>query len=226
MLAFDELLIKEFVQTKRCFYRRYSDDIIIICKDKKEANRIEKRARELIKKYTRLQLANEKTERFTCTVMDGIQTIKNAKNGKPYLSYLGFEFYGYQTLLKSSTVANYYRKMKKAIRSRVHRMEQTADKQLLAKPTLFTRKLYRSYTYLGKKKRKIKVPKYQLEELAEGEFIPKRKFIPKQHWGNFITYAYEAAEIMNEPKIKRQVRRHIRIFKEQLNKQLKKYGYR
>lgn len=226
MLEFDELIVKEFVQTKRCVYKRYSDDIIIICKNQKEANRIEKRARELIKKYTRLQLANEKTERFTCQVINGRQIIKNDKNGKPYLTYLGFEFYGYQTLIKSSTLANYYRKMKKAIQSKVYRMEKTYQKQLLVNPALHTRKLYRSYTHHGKKRRKIFIPKYKWEEVAEGEFIPKRKSIPKQHWGNFITYAYESAEIMNEKKIKRQVRRHIKIFKKQLDAQLKKYGYK
>jgi len=218
--------VKEFVQTGRCIYRRYSDDIIIICKGEKEANRMEKRVRELIKKHTLLQLANEKTERFSCSITDGRQTIRNDKNGKPYLTYLGFEFYGYQTLLKSSTLAAYYRKMKKAIQSKVHRMEQTYKKQLLANPTLFTRKLYRSYTHHGKKKRNIYIPKYNWIEIAEGEFIPERKLVKKKHWGNFITYAYEASDIMNEPKIKRQVRRHILIFKKHLNGQLKKYGYK
>ncbi len=94
MYNFDMQVIEELVKTNLCAYRRYSDDILIIC-NPANANKIEKRIRELLKKKTRLQLSNSKTERFICKVENGIQTLQNIKTNKPYLTYLGFDYYGY-----------------------------------------------------------------------------------------------------------------------------------
>lgn len=46
------------------------------------------------------------------------------------------------------------------------------------------------------------------------------------HWGddrNFVQYAYRASAIMNSPKMKRQLRNHVRIFDRQWQKVVEKY---
>jgi len=224
MYEFDKQVITELVETGLCEYRRYSDDILVVCKEE-NTERVKKRIREILKKKTRLKLSDNKTEQFICKVENGRQTILNKDDGKDYLTYLGFDYYGYKTLIKSATLAKYYRRMKQAIRTKVRRMEKTRLKRLLPSPVLYRRKLYRNYTHIGSKPRNTKVPSYEWEEIADDEFIAKRTMRPKRHWGNFIHYANNAAEIMNEKLIKRQVRKHRKHFDAYLKKQLEKYGF-
>lgn len=217
MYPFDKQIIEEFVKDGLCDYRRYSDDILVVCKGE-DAKLIEKRFREIIKQKTRLQLSNHKTERFECQVKSGLQSVENLDNGKTYLTYLGFEYYGHKTLIKSATLAKFYRKMKKSIRSKANSIKLSYEKGSMEYDVLFKRKMYRNFTHQGSRKRSYLSSRYKWIEIAEGDFIPARHTIRKRHWGNTITYANEASEIMQDKRIKKQLRRHMIIFQREMKK--------
>ena len=107
----------------KAFYRRYSDDIMVVC-DKKDADFIVFLVRRFIRKYAGLDLAKNKTERFECYEENEMLRVKKivaaGKKGKNYLTYLGFEFHGDKTLLRGSTLAGYHRKMRKSISAVEH----------------------------------------------------------------------------------------------------------
>jgi len=46
----------------------------------------------------------------------------------------------------------------------------------------------------------------------------EKKEFDKKYRGNFIKYAYRAADIMEAPEIRRQLRRHMIILKKYINK--------
>lgn len=224
MLEFDRAIYNELISTGICDYRRYSDDILIVCKSE-NAIKVEKRVKELLKKKTRLILSPQKKERFTCENKKGRLEIMNLENGKNYLTYLGFEFYGYKSLIKSSTLAKYYRRTKKALKTKIRRLDKTYEKNLLVEPVLYKRKLLRNFTHHGTKSKKIIVPKYTWEQIAEAEFIPKKKMVSRLYWGNFISYAKKSSEVFKDRRIKRQVRKHRKHFETYLKKQLEKFGF-
>ena len=70
------------------------------------------------------------------------------------LSYLGFEFYGYQTLLKSKNLSSFYREMKESISRKKNRIEALKEKNLEDNLPIFKRKIYRLYSFRGIKTRK------------------------------------------------------------------------
>ena len=95
------------------------------------------------------------------------------------LQYLGFVFDGHRTLLRTGSVARYYRNMRAAVRLAVQ-TKQKADviraKHGEGEQALKRRKLNIRYSYIGRH--------------------------------NFISYAIRAAKKMDEPAIGRQVKSH------------------
>src|SRR5690606_15456797 len=59
---FDSSIVNEIVVHKNAYYRRYSDDIIIIC-NPKDVDQIEKRVTDLIKEC-KVEISKHKTEKF------------------------------------------------------------------------------------------------------------------------------------------------------------------
>ncbi len=103
MLPFDEAITEELTKKHDVFYRRYSDDIIVICKEN-QIKRIESFVKKEINKIN-LTISLDKTEKSLFKInngrlqsykIDGEDLIENIP-----LNYLGFEFNGYQTLIKS-----------------------------------------------------------------------------------------------------------------------------
>ena len=121
-------------------------------------------------------------------------------------SYLGFSFDGKYTFLKSASLAKYYRKMKRAIKRSKFYADSTSDKK--ARGEIFKSKLYKSYTSLGSKRRRI----YQRDNSDKTKWVLSKK----HDWGNFLTYAYMAARIMKDNKIKGQLKNHWTKFHELL----------
>ncbi len=199
-------------------YRRYCDDILIIC-DKKQAYEIEHLAISLIQESHLLEIQPKKVERITFRknskgLIRGFNEKKIEKTGdiidsdneskyyKP-LQYLGFEYNGKDILIRSSSLSRYFRRMKQSIRKTVAMAYSKTGKN----DAIFKQKLYHKYTHLGKR--------------------------------NFVTYAYNAAseiyrnnrgnikEGLNSPAIKKQLARHFNIIKKELlNKNLSRYYYK
>ena len=67
------------------------------------------------------------------------------------LNYLGFEFYGYQTLIKSKNLAKFYREMKETIKRKHKRIEIIKEKHLLDEAPVFKRKIYRLFSFKGER---------------------------------------------------------------------------
>lgn len=111
MLDFDREF-KVYVNSIGGEYYRYSDDLIVIC-DLEYENEADAKARKLIAKLC-LEF-NDKTEiiRFKS---NGERLLSFNKDDNPKkLQYLGFEFDGENVYIRSSSLARYNRKMKKAV---------------------------------------------------------------------------------------------------------------
>ena len=230
LLDFDTKVFEEIAKPFNAFYRRYSDDIIIVC-DTKDYLFIKSFVESTVKQY-KLNISEPKTEVCFFTSKNGrldvsreITTLSGQKRIKPNmpLVYLGFEFYGHKTLIKSANLAKFYRRMKKAVKTNIKHKLKSATKQGKEDSILFTRKLRRIYTHHGANARKWFIHKtvYQFD-LIENVYKPQKSELPtnKKYLGNTLSYAYRAAKIMNEPSIRRQFRRHHLIFKKTLDKYL------
>jgi len=215
MLPFDESIIENLVKKKNCFYRRYSDDLVVVC-NSDDVHEVEDFVMNEIEKI-KLVIASSKTEKFRfkkvnyrleCFKIKGTQLIPNS-----YLQYLGFDFYGYKTLIKSANISRFYREMKESIAMKDKRIEAVQKKYLTDDAIIFKRKIYRLYSFRGIQSRKLPAQKivYTNGKLEKKEFDRKYR-------GNFIKYAYRAADIMEAPEIRRQLRRHMIILKRYINK--------
>lgn len=98
-------------------YRRYSDDILIVCPIKYKSC-VEKRVESLMKNPPfKLKINPEKTvvvNFYQSENSEGLITEDNKK-----LKYLGFEFDGVNTFVKSSSLSKYHRRKKNHIKRRV-----------------------------------------------------------------------------------------------------------
>lgn len=210
MLPFDKNIIELLVKGNGCFYRRYSDDLVIVC-DTKDIHIVESIVNEEIKRI-KLEISKSKTEkvvfekhndRLECYKLKGGKKLRGA-----YLQYLGFDFYGYKTLIKSANISRFYREMKESIKMKSNRVKSVQSKYLTDDRIIFKRKILRLYSFRGINSRYL--PAQKLNYI--NGHIESKKF-KRKYRGNFLKYAYRASEIMEAPEIKRQVRRHMIILK-------------
>jgi hypothetical protein len=214
MLEFDRSIIEKLTNKLGVFYRRYSDDMVFICKPS-QVDEVKKIVKNEIENSL-LKVSDDKTEEvlFKPTLMGSKTRLQSFRliNGEERenmpMSYLGFEFYGYKTLIKSKNLSSFYREMKQSVRRKSRRVEQRKANELKDELPIFKRKVYRLHSYHGIKKR-ILISNQGLE----GRRHKKRLFR-----GNFIRYAFKASEILEAPEIKRQVRNHWKILQETINK--------
>ncbi len=216
MLTFDEIVINELTTKHGVFYRRYSDDIVVLCKEN-QIDLVQQFIDVQIKKID-LTISIEKTEKTLFRIHNDrlqsfrINTDKSLQENVP-LNYLGFEFYGYQTLIKSKNLAQFYREMKQTVKRKHKRVEHIKETNLLDDVPLFKRKLYRLYSYKGVKTRKLPAKK---TDYINGKATTK--YYERKFRGNYLRYAYRAANELEAPEIKRQLRNHWKILQETLKK--------
>jgi hypothetical protein len=157
----------------------------------------------------KLNISREKTEVVSfelkkinnrTTRLQSSRIIKGKEYPNFPLSYLGFEFYGYKTLLKSKNLSSFYREMKETVNRKANRVEKIKEIELVDNAPLFKRKIYRLYSYKGVEKREL--------------IFNSRS---RGYRGNFIKYAYKCAEIMDAPEIRYQVRNHWRILQNSIS---------
>lgn len=227
LLEFDKALYKKIAVQSGGFYRRYSDDIVVIC-DAKDRRGVQDFVVQEIEKY-KLKISAAKTE--VCVFEYHNKTLKSTgilnikgnevkRKGLPF-RYLGFEFYGNKTLIKSANLSKFYRRMIYAVKTKAKRIESVKGKQLLKNVSLHKRKLYRIYSYHGKNSRKIDAYRSQLKinhEKSSFEF--ERKSVLKKYRGNYLSYAERASRIMEEPAIKRQLRKHWKILQRAIKRRI------
>ncbi len=206
LLHFDTL-VNKFISAKDGIYRRYSDDMVVICPIayKEELTQL---VYEEIKKY-KLEIQVKKTQIFHFKRSDKKlicgQEFEGVTNWKKNFIYLGFEFDGNNVLLKSASISGYYRKMKRSVRRAKHFSSRNYNPD---KGIIFKRRIFKKFSYKGaKRNRKF------IWNADEKKFIKTDSY----NWGNFLSYAYKASNIMVNNKIKQQTKRHWNI----LNKLIK-----
>ena len=79
------------------------------------------------------------------------------------------------------------------------------------KGQLFKNRLYKRFTYLGANRRRL----YRRDKNNKNRFIKSFKF----DWGNYITYAKLASNILPNNKISSQIKNHWKIFHKLIKKQ-------
>jgi len=137
MIDFDEA-VHAYVSGYNGAYRRYSDDIVVICRPSAQRRVMRFIVRELAKLGGKLDISEEKTEisRFERSTV-------GVRCDSP-ITYLGFTYDGDCVTLRGRTLSRYYRRMTYAAR----RAGTTARREGAAK--VFMRKLYRDFSHLGR----------------------------------------------------------------------------
>lgn len=174
-------------------YRRYSDDIIVVC-PLCVGKYVRRRINEMIESV-KLTIESNKTNYYTFTVVDGKVLCCHEKFGhSKTLEYLGFSFDGNRILLKNSSVSKFYNKMHKSICRALYFSVHINNK---TKGKLFEHKLIKHYTGAGSRTHR----KYK--RVRCGKFV----LSTQRSYGNFLTYAYKSAKIMHSQFISHQVSR-------------------
>ncbi|MEN8191899.1 MAG: reverse transcriptase domain-containing protein [Bacteroidota bacterium] len=199
MLNFDKT-INDYIKLKGGIYRRYSDDMVVVCPKAEKDNIIKLMSKEITSKDINLEIQDKKTQIFHFKRTDeGLicgQEFENIINWNKNFMYLGFEFDGEIVLLKSASLSNYYRKMKRTIRRAKHFSENPENAN---HNEIFKRRILKKYSYKGAKRRRKWVKNKNGLGFIKSDFY---------NWGNFLSYAYKAENIMMKNKIKIQTRRH------------------
>ncbi len=230
LLEFDKVILDAIVDKSGGFYRRYSDDIMIVCKED-QADWIEKFVLDEIKK-SEVEISTEKTEKYlfnyrqispkinriTSTLLSGSKPVI----GKP-LTYLGFEFYGYRTLIKSANLAKYYRRMISSVKRKAGRALKITN-ELYSQPAIFQRQLRKIYNNVNLNKEKVYHKRKMLVKNEQGFYSFMFKKIHVKSGSSYFSYTKRASLIMGQPSINGQVRNHKKIFRESMTKHLKR-GY-
>lgn len=224
LLEFDKSIFQNIVDARDGYYRRYSDDIMIICRPD-EAREMEEFVMEEIKK-SQLVISKEKTETFMFKdtaispritrvtahlIKDGKVTI-----GKP-LTYLGFEFYGDRALIKSANLSKYYRRMVSSVKRKSGRSSNGGERKVL-----FPRQIKKIYEQVNLSKEKVHKNRKRLVKNENGFYAYQFKKIQVRPGGSYISYARRASEQMEDLRIMDQVRKNKVVFRKAMARHLRK----
>ncbi|KAB8058218.1 hypothetical protein GCN74_16710 [Janthinobacterium sp. FT14W] len=169
MIDFD-VVLKNYADSCGGYYLRYCDDILLIVPPTRKIE-AESIAISEIKKL-KLDINSKKTDRVDFYFDEhGVFTAN-----KP-LQYLGFMYDGKKIILRSASLAKYFDKMKRGVRTAKATMSKrniSRQNRGALEKDLFRKSLYKRYTYLGRR--------------------------------NFISYGFTAARKMNSPAIRKQLR--------------------
>lgn len=129
LLEFDKNILDFVVNGMGGFYRRYSDDIIIVA-NVDELAEIKNYVENLIK-VSNLKISSSKTESFVFRKsvynqeqkkrLTSFKVVEGKERKDAPLIYLGFEFRGYNTCIKSTNIAKFYRRLISIVRRRSNR---------------------------------------------------------------------------------------------------------
>lgn len=180
MADFDIALQGEAIK-HNALYRRYCDDIIIVCKSE-DASEFKEILQANIQKV-KLEIQEEKTN------------VVEFNGEKKKLEYLGFSFDGSQILIKSSGLGSYYNSMYKAInRSRYYSIRTSNQEN---KGEMFINKLLYRFSKVGARRHKIYLRNKKTKKFVYAE---------RRSHGNFLTYVNKSADIMESEAITKQLR--------------------
>jgi len=211
LLDFDQNL-KLLADKKDWYYRRYSDDILLVVPSDTELEEVVNCVRTFLNKEGDCLSLKENKSTFTkfyqtddiikCKALDEKGNIKNNNQG---LEYLGFSFDGRKINLKSQPIARYYKKIRQGIRSHVKRAMNKFKESEAADLKSYINKaqatIYHKYSTPNKKWKKGVQPP-----------------------ANFITYVARAEKITDDKSISRQLSKHKKNIRRILAEEIRKTG--
>ncbi|OIQ27151.1 MAG: RNA-dependent DNA polymerase [Bacteroidetes bacterium MedPE-SWsnd-G2] len=193
MLNFDTT-IHNFIKDVG-IYRRYSDDMVVVCPLDKKDEILALVAKEI--KAIKLQIQHSKTQVFHFRRKSGKlkcgQVFKRKTNWHKNLIYLGFEFDGETTLLRSASLSAFYRKMKRTVKR-----SKNFAKRGKNKGEVFKGRIMKKFSYKGANRRR----KWVWDDSVKGF----KKSEDHYEWGNFLSYSNKASRVMTNNKIKKQTK--------------------
>jgi RNA-directed DNA polymerase len=191
MLDFDTTL-KALADAHGGYYRRYSDDILLICPPEKKEVFLRYVDEKIAMTGTpALQISHKKTliSEFRLTPTGLSCTSYQNKEGvlkqvqKPF-EYLGFSFDGKKKRIRQSTLSRFHQKLSARIRTEVG----IAASKLERKGTPCTEEsLYKTISF----------------DMIQNSYMCDRseKIDEDDDWGNFYTYVRKASEITETPEM-------------------------
>lgn len=208
MLSFDKE-INDYVKEIGGIYRRYSDDLVVVC-GVDDFETVKELIQKRIKNYE-LEINSKKT--FTTLFLPDhrgnirgfdpsyLKTENSYKESSLYknMQYLGFEYNGKNVFLRSSSLAKYYRKMKSKVRKSVSMAYGKRSKTKNQNNKIFKKALFKKYLHKGRR--------------------------------SFISYAYRAIdmgmEVLKTDAIKKQLSRRQEIMLNEIKKRtsIKRHSY-
>ena len=234
---FDLEILNNLVDSsENCYYRRYSDDIIVIC----NVNQINK-VKEFVESHMKsnfVEISKDKTEifkfvnipfnKFGHKRLTSFKINKDDSETECPLIYLGFEFRGYNTLIKSANIAKFYRRIISVIRRRAKRARRSLQKNPQQKNAIYLNQVKKIYSTIPKKKdnenenlplkrsHKILVINDKREYyFKDSNFKPKKK-------SNYFSYLKRVSAIMEDESMKSQLRKSKHIVRASIKKYLNK----
>ncbi|MFC3159484.1 reverse transcriptase domain-containing protein [Chryseobacterium arachidis] len=238
LLDFDRNIIKEIVRKYRGYYRRYSDDLLIICSSD-DVDNIKQFVLTEILKYG-LKISSHKTEEFLFENLvynknfdKRLTSVKIENNqrriAKP-LIYLGFEYRGFSTSIKSTNLSKYYRRLIYIVKRRAKRASKNITPE--SKKAIYKHQIKKLYNAPLKNidsdskelKQKFRMRyRFVKNELGEYDLEPVKMPIKKQ--SNYISYLKRCDRIFNRNKSNsflKQVRKRKNILNHAIKKHLNK----
>lgn len=225
LLKFDEAIIENVVLKFNGYYRRYSDDIVVLT-TKDHIEEVEKFVINEILKY-KVEISTEKTERFIfrkeiSKSEERVESIRMNKDdsmdyGIP-LTYLGFEFYGHKTLVKSANLGKFYRRMISSVKTKTKRAHQSMKIDPAKNFTVYRNQLFRLYARYPLSAGSLKTKNKFWEQNNVGNYYFKSKKVDSKYCSNYLTYINRASEEMNEPALLIQIKQHKKILHSALYK--------
>lgn len=233
LLDFDKNIVDKLVEKKNVFYRRYSDDIIICC-SQNNIEYIKKFLSLLVKEY-KIDFNSDKTDIFlfkeliynkdkdtritSIKLTDSICTIDHP------LTYLGFEFRGYKTVIKSENLSKYYRRLIQTIKTRARRAKNLSQQDPTVPKAVFINQVKKLYNAPLKYDNKTEVnqvyrKRHDLIINERGEF----EFDFKETRGrrtNFISYINKCDKIFETKDFSELLKKREQIIGQAINKHLK-----
>ncbi|WP_431241294.1 reverse transcriptase domain-containing protein [Flavobacterium sp. P21] len=151
LFDFDLDIVNNWVKKHNVYYRRYSDDIFIVC-DKQFCDEIENYIHALIKQYE-IEISKDKTEKFVFrnivsankSRLECFRVLKDGKEISSTMAYLGFEFRGYHTGIKSTNLAKYYRKIISTVKRKSKRTLKLIEQNPNTKKAIFKNQVKKIY---------------------------------------------------------------------------------
>lgn len=190
-------------------YRRYCDDLLIICKPE-HVNNLKNYLIDLIHNDYNLIIQNRKTDvidfipspsgqmrsyrREFDSKTETFNSLPNEDKNFKNLQYLGFEFNGKSIYIRPGSLSRYFRKMK----ARIAKSVSMAYSENSKSDAIFKQQIFSRYSHLGKR-----------------NFLSYVNNASKRYYTNS---AGERKDGMDSPSIKRQIAAHMRILKHEIEK--------